>query len=691
MSFKLCFFIICIAVASALTIGCAKESVPMREPFVVRFGEKGTCFKNIPDTFQRYFDGKVSDSEVHGFWTCAQSAINTFTELVVGEKSNPDVFTPRQLNRFLTKTFLKDEPLPDSLMASLMDIKTAWFGGSSDLLTKQELNQLKVWFAELDSVMTMLNPHLSVYMGDKDNFSSEELLNAELALINAALKIGSLPERQGKSMPSAQLANFLSELEKYLSIGSDESPMKTVGDMLPMVLTLKKMMFDTAEETIVINDWKNLLATGAQSFMIFRQAKYGVIRNDIEKPLWVRSVDHIASQISNIVLPVFQRRKGLPILEAEWKKLFDEAEKSKLTSFKSNQLMEIYLTVQSLIKAESTANSDFHQEDFINILNEVAAWKNAHNQLLGQQKLNKASAYEAYLGNLLKQNQALQLDKNAEWVIPAQSKTLDIRSQLHINWRGYLLWKLQKKYSDTEDGWTLDQLKPLQKSLSSLFEEKYLVKVFREANLFTLAADGSDSLSATEALQYMSLILSGLSSASRIQDFSKDLSVESVQEAVWNNKAEVFAHTPLFLNYLKDKKTWIKSNQLLMATVKDQGSVKNPWTSWELSQSQILLLYLEGFMKRFDKDQNQVIDHDEALDALKVFGPILGQLLSKIGVGEKELPGFFLFLIRYGDTPFTLYGGDILYTQWRWNPQLWTTIQADRQTLLSILATLAKL
>lgn len=691
MSFRLCVLIICIAIASALTIGCAKENEPTRQPFVVSFGEKGSCFKNIPETFQRYFDSDLGDAEIQSFWVCAQSAIETFVVKVSGEKSRPDVFTPGELNKFLSDNFLSSQPLPDSLMNSLMDLKVAWFGGSNLQLTKKELRQLQVWFAEFSNVMLALKSHVPVYMGQKAEFSSEQLLGAEMQLILAAQKIGALPALQGKAMGSASLQKFLSELERYLSTGVDDSPVKALSEMLPMVLNIKKMMFGTPEEIIAVGDWKNLLSVGAQGFMIFRQARYGVLESSIEKPLWIRSVDHIFSQVANVVLPVFQRRKGEPITEAEWQRLFEQFEKSNLTDFKAQQIMQVYLTVHSLLKAPGTTSNDFHQEDFLNILNEVALWKDAHNKIIAGDSYDKSSGYEAFFADLEIKNKDLQLDKNGEWLLPAPSAKLDLRSRLHLNWRAFVAWRLLNKYGDPSVGWTMDQLRPLQQSLSSLFEEKYLVKVFREANLFTLAGDGNDVLSPTEAIQYLSLVLSGISSSTRIQTFSPDLSVMNIQKAIWDNKENIFAHTPLLLGSLKDQKTWQAVNRLLMATVKDQGSLKNPWTSWELAQSQILILYLEGFMKRFDLNQDQVIDHDEALGALEIFGPILGQLLGKIGVGPKELPSFFLFMIRYGDTPFTLYGGDVLYTYWKWNPSAWASIRADRQTLLSILATLAKL
>ena len=697
MSFKKMKVLVVALISCILVMGCSKESEPTAEVFKVSFGEKGSCFKNIPETFQRYFDNEISDGEIHGFWSCAQSAFQVFDEIVKGKSD--DTFTPQELNRFMKKWFLKGEPLPDSLVSSIMTIKVAWFGGSQNVLTRQELRQFQVWFSAFDQVMVMLRPHLPVYLSSESNVSRSDLLLAEMKLLSAANMIGSLPLGRGRSIAVKDFENFLTELDNYLSSdvqksqnshGSPKSPMKEISDLLPSVMTLKHMMFGTSEDTLAVGDWKNVLNTGAQGFMIFRHASAGIVKSSIDQPAWSQAIAHVVDQVNSIIHPIYERRKDQPIIEAEWKHLFEQIEKSNLISLKSDELMQIYLTLHDLIKAPTTKGNDCYHEDFINLFNDISQWRQVHDKILAGQELNVGNTYEAFLMDLEKKNQELQLDSNAEWLMPAQYSSLDMRSRLHLNWRAALFYKLLFKYG-SNNAWTLDQLRPLQKSLSSLFEEKYLLKVFREANLFTLAGGGDDKLSPTEAVQYLSLVLSGMQSSSRIRDFSTDLSVANIQQAVWKNKSSLFSHLPLLLDYLKDEKTWIQTNELLMATVKDQASLVTPWTSWELSQSQIMLLYLEGFMRRFDLDRNQVIDFNEAKVAFKIFAPIVGELVKKIGVGPDELEGFFMFLIKYGDTPFTLYGGEVLYTHWKWNPQSWTSIQADRKTLLSILATLSKL
>lgn len=697
MSFRLFLFIVCIAVASALTMGCSKESEPTSPPLKINLSEKSTCFKNISETFEHYFENQISDGEISNFWTCASSALQMFESYAKG-KNTKENYTPGQLSYFVSTTFLKGERLPEALVSSVMNLKVAWFGGSTEYLTREELRQFQVWFAEFSDVMIMLKPYVPVYMADQKTVTHEELVKAEIALILAAERIGSLPAQRGKVLEAKDFAQFLNELEKYLTEGQVQpknhqstSPTKKWNDILPLAMSVKKLIFGTPETVIALTDWKGMLSIAARGFMLFRHADYGVIKAQIESPMLVKSVEHISAEVHGVISPVFQRRKSQPITETELKVIFDQLEKSQLVSLKSQQLMQIYGVVQDLFKADSTKDKDFHYEDFLNILNEIANWKQIHNKLLAEKDLDTTKNYEFFLQDLITKNQNLQLDNNGEFLMPSTKNSLDARGQLHIHWRAFVIDKLLKKYG-TEAGWKIEQLKPLQQSLSSLFEEKYLKKIFGEANLFTLVSDGNDVLSPSEALQYLSMVLSGVSSSSRIQKMSNsNLSVSAVQSAVWQNKNEVFDHIPLLGQYLSDESTWVDINKLLMKTVKDKGSLVTPWTSWELAQSQILALYLEGFMKRFDENKDQVIDHDEAMKAFKIFAPILGPLVAKVGVDEKELPTFFLFLIKYGDTPFTIFGGDVLYTHWKWNPDQWKDIRSDRKILLSILATLSTL
>jgi hypothetical protein len=108
------------------------------------------------------------------------------------------------------------------------------------------------------------------------------------------------------------------------------------------------------------------------------------------------------------------------------------------------------------------------------------------------------------------------------------------------------------------------------------------------------------------------------------------------------------------------------------------------FTTGDLLQTYQLFEYVEVFCELYDTNPNDdVINLTEAETAYVIYGPTLGRLLPQSDLG------FFTFLFRYGDTPFTMWGGQILYNTWQQTPQTWT-VGADRKILMGILSQLSK-
>jgi hypothetical protein len=65
-------------------------------------------------------------------------------------------------------------------------------------------------------------------------------------------------------------------------------------------------------------------------------------------------------------------------------------------------------------------------------------------------------------------------------------------------------------------------------------------------------------------------------------------------------------------------------------------------------------------------------------------------LLSPVGMPQDEVQPFYTFMMKFGDTPFTMWGGPIAFNYWKWHKNEWA-FEADRTTLMSILNQLSKL
>lgn len=100
--------------------------------------------------------------------------------------------------------------------------------------------------------------------------------------------------------------------------------------------------------------------------------------------------------------------------------------------------------------------------------------------------------------------------------------------------------------------------------------------------------------------------------------------------------------------------------------------------------------YIETFLLRFDGNHDGNVNLIEAMSAFPVYGPVLTKMLAKYNVQPNEIEALYTFMFSYGATPFSMFGGSVRYLYWKLRPDSWS-FSADRKTLASILAELAKL
>jgi hypothetical protein len=218
-------------------------------------------------------------------------------------------------------------------------------------------------------------------------------------------------------------------------------------------------------------------------------------------------------------------------------------------------------------------------------------------------------------------------------------------------------------------------------------------RLVREADSFTLGANGNGDLEVSEAVRYLAFVASAYRSSQvwldRAQAVCHTHAIECVRSVGLSEpvigilprlQKSIGSEPPAsFLRYMQ------KAEETILGT-----PIEGEVGAGDLLQIWMVFQYVETFEKRYDLDGSEVIDLSEADQAFHVFGPVLSRLLSRTGLPDEELRAFFTFLMRYGDTPFTMFGGQIAYNYWKWHPERWK-LSADRQVLMAILNQLSKL
>jgi hypothetical protein len=212
-------------------------------------------------------------------------------------------------------------------------------------------------------------------------------------------------------------------------------------------------------------------------------------------------------------------------------------------------------------------------------------------------------------------------------------------------------------------------------------------RILREADLFTLASNGDGLLDLNEATRYLAFVVASYRSAQVWLETAKSAcphnEADCVRAQAANPASSILSHMPRLQRAMTTWQPGVFQNYMKNAEQTILGAPEAvKFTTGDLLQTYQLFEYVEVFLELYDRDHSETIDLEEATAAYKVYGPTLGKLLPTSDLG------FFTFMFKYGDTPFTMYGGTVEFNKWQWHPERWS-FAADRTILMNILSTLS--
>lgn len=304
--------------------------------------------------------------------------------------------------------------------------------------------------------------------------------------------------------------------------------------------------------------------------------------------------------------------------------------------------------------------------------------------------------------SLLKLNLSRQL---ARWAL--RSYTQD--SNRLRTYAGLSLLEAKTLFSDLEtfvvsQGWV------------SANNKSFVDGRFREANLFTVHADGDDYLGFNEANDLILMIFSGLKLNSDIQvqlrndcrimgrSYSSDarVSLRCFINTYRDNMNSTFSSLPYFSRYLRslpsgvsrrggaiDPNEMQQFDVMIVNLLKSSGWIDDQSGTVKLSDLGLLphlFQYVETVVVRFDLNQDGILNREEALEAYPMFKEILKKVAKNDS--DKILRGAFAYILVYGHPPETTAEKLKFITVWVNQQDSWP-INADRFQLAKVLGYIA--
>lgn len=262
----------------APSFGCGlKFGEKVKPTDVVEF-KSGSCLSDSNKITQNFFKGEADDLQVGMAVDCYSNVIETFRDNVRG--SDPESFTPEEIQVFLKNNFLKesDFDLSLTLVQELMKIKVVIAGGTRFRVTLKELSALSEALRTIKSDIVSFNPVMPIAVGwdniethtvvaDNARLQAEFTVKGQIFTENL-IKIAKIFKFSHLNYRFDELYDLVLEILK-----SNRSESKTINRMTelkPFAVKAAQILIDE-RKILDPSTWPRLLNAVGNGYMAYRR------------------------------------------------------------------------------------------------------------------------------------------------------------------------------------------------------------------------------------------------------------------------------------------------------------------------------------------------------------------------------------------------------------------------------------
>ncbi|MBX3022741.1 MAG: hypothetical protein KF799_13795 [Bdellovibrionales bacterium] len=684
-----------------LLIGCARENERAGAPIRVTLKGSSDCLSEFGARLTDYANERLSSVQITQTWDCAAQAITDFQRLTV-----PDIpggsYSPQGLRHFLQRYFLKGRPIDDALLQSVMDLKRVLVSGSSQRITRGELERMKALLAELRDISLDLKGVAGVIFMKRLVSSDSDTERAAVLLENAGRRLGRWIEANQQAYSYSQLTTLLEGLRGYNGQDDDGRVLGQIENAMKVLPAVKSVLVAGSDHGVSAQEWERTLVASTRGYSAFLTTYYSF--DDLNTALLRRGLPQTFSRLADLLEGGVRARQNKKITAAEIGAVFEALEQVGWTAegVKPGAMMAMWswFTQRTLHGTSQAGAIGLAQ------IERLRKFSGDWDHLLDYSEGKKVAHTPEVLRfeNTLKASPPISWDEENRMFFPRREagEIWTPERKRHMVWPFVILDLLRKAYGNNQSQImdesqvevAVAEVLPLLQGFGWLLETEVSIgkRLVREANLFTQAADGDGLLSMGEAVRYLAFAASAYRSAELW--LQRSLPVCGDKQAA-NCVRQLGFQDPFVLAALPRLQSQIDSPKYLMNYMRqaEETVLDAPPTDTyrvtDLTMVMVLFQFVEGFIQRYDSDQTESITLPEAENAFLVYQNILGDLLAPTGLPPEEVEVFFTFMMKYGDTPYTMFGGPIAYNHWKWHRKHWV-FTADRRILMSILNQLSK-
>lgn len=317
-----------LAVLSLLFVfsaGCSqyiRGKQPENKPMKIEVSET-KCLADLPKKVELYINDKGEGSEVTWSFDCLRLSLSTFAKRFRGAQSHTQ--SAREIQKFFNTFLLKENKISDSFLEQIMRFKVFIVGGSSQEITKVEIELIKEFLSRVEPKLSQLSGHIKditlrseAQRAAPRLAATRELVRDTLSEVLAATKAsGSLYEFRDFKALLVEIASFVNTDEKF-----DE-----ILRWIPVVESLKILFVGERASLLTRQDWEWALDWAIDAYFSLLTFKYKIDQFQEAKPYAWTDFTAWSDEIFDLIAksPAMRQRGGLStdaidqVIEQVWK------------------------------------------------------------------------------------------------------------------------------------------------------------------------------------------------------------------------------------------------------------------------------------------------------------------------------------------------------------------------------------
>ena len=722
-----------IAVISPLLSGCGRLGLnpPTESTLEFKMGGEG-CLNDLGRQLEQFAGGTIPESEWEGAWDCATQSFEQFK--VYARGSEESGFTAGDLETLVSGFLITNRPIPGDLMEDVLRIKSGLLGGSSRVLSYEELDQVLELMAWAKEATSSLIPLLKERDYDP---SARSLADLSLAIQRIA---DELAERLSKGKSFTLKWSELRELaDKATSVIGLELPLDSMFAQAElgknMLLAGSLEGIETSRIPDLIRMSAPVLATAIEYFSVTPAMLTGP-----------NATAEFYYELANGIRPTLEAalRAHGGLFSLEWFDRILDLVPDSLTTTERGHVMDRTVLRDALRNVNwrflrSKRRFDLDEGGFARIFDIFREW--TRGQTLIETIYENAGSSDpagmprqVFLDAAIRLRPSLgpedqvRLDRLTDMVARYHPLYLENEDEIYFGeLPKYSLGTVSKfhlfrliademlsAYSTQPGGKlaTLGELEILVSEWVSLLTEIQKVdpttsflheRRFREGNLFTRVSNGDPYLDQDEITLYLAQMGSIGAMSTRIETVLNEpcgtdsfdiygyrwMKARCFREGYFKGVDEYWKYMPGLLAYYKSLTPAFRRRfEIALETgARRYGYSDELLGEWDVQGFAGIAQYVEGMFRRYDMDSSAIINLDELMGAFPVFKRDLAAF-GKIDPGQTLiLEAAFTYTVRFGIPPTLDVMGGAHFVGWLATKPAWK-INGDRAALYKVLAAL---